>query len=174
MRPRDLGQQLVHVVLTRPVLEARPEPVARRPIPAERSAWVITVLPIITPGRLPENTSAPRVAFRASASTSSACRGSGTRWDLVVLVASAGLTQTAASRSNWSHVARRASTCRAAVSAVNRMARFVEGRHCPASIRASAAPTSTSARRRGALDRPPASAAGGAPSRRENPRRETR
>ena len=43
---------------------------------------------------------------------------------------------------NWSQVARLTSTCRAAVSAVNRMARLVEGMHCPESIRASALPTS--------------------------------
>ena len=107
-----------------------------------RSACVITTLPIIAPARVPGNTSAPRVPLRASASTSSACRDSGTRRDFAVFVVSAGLTHTAPSRSNCSHVARRTSTCRDAVGAVNRIARFVEGAQFVASILASAPQTS--------------------------------
>lgn len=45
-------------------------------------------------------------------------------------------------RSNWSHVARRTSTCRAAVNAVNRNASLVAAPHPVPSIRDNAAPTS--------------------------------
>jgi len=119
--------------------------VARLPdaaTPALRSACVITTLPIIAPGRVPGNTSAPRFPLRASASTASAWRDSGTRCGFAVFVASAGLTHTAALRSNCSQVGRRTSTCRDPVSAVNRIARFVEGAQFVTSIRASAPATS--------------------------------
>ena len=106
-------------------LKRKPWPDAA--IPALRSACVITTLPIIAPGRVPGNTSAPQFPFRASPSTASTWRDSGTRWDFAVFVASTGFTHTTATRSNWSHVARHTSTCRDAVSAVNRIARFVEG-----------------------------------------------
>ena len=56
-------------------------------------------------------------------------------------VASAGLIHVAASRSSCSHVARRTSNRPDAVSAVNRIARFVEGAQCVTSILASAPAT---------------------------------
>ena len=56
MRQGEFRQRLVHVVLPRPVLEARPEPVPEAAIPAWRSACVITLSPSMAPGREPGNT----------------------------------------------------------------------------------------------------------------------
>ena len=122
-------------------LDRKPWPEAA--IPAWRSACVITLSPSIAPGREPGNTGPPpRRSARASRSTSSAWFDSGTRCALPVFIDSAGFTHTAASMSNCSQVAQRTSIWRAAVSAVNRIARFVEGAQWVASIFASAAATS--------------------------------
>ena len=55
------------------------KPVARRHDPRFAQCLRHHRVAIIAPGRVPGNTSAPRFPPRASASTSSACRNSGTR-----------------------------------------------------------------------------------------------
>ena len=72
MRQRELREQFVHVVLSPQSLKLDRKPCPDASIRAARSAGVITELPIFAPGRLPGYTNAPRVAFRASASSSSA------------------------------------------------------------------------------------------------------
>ena len=143
VRQRELRQQFVHVVLPRPVLEASIGTCGPTPRPP----------PCATPASSPRCPSSPshacpgtparrgspcarRPARRAPAATTA--RGETSRSSSPP----AGLTHTAPSRSNCSHVARRTSTCRDAVSAVNRIARFVEGAQFVASILASAPQTS--------------------------------
>ena len=126
LRHPEPRQQLVRVVLSRPV-PARPEAAVPSPDPSRAQRRPHRRLALLHAGTAPgEHQRAPR---RFACLGQHVKRLTGWRHPAgpAVPVAPAGLTHTAAPRSNWSQVARRTSTCRTAVRAVHQ---------CPVSSRA--------------------------------------
>ena len=139
MREAQFGKLVVHAVVARPVLEAGTEPVRRgvdvRAAQSLRDRGGFELAAAAAVEHVPA-----AVALRRLPHHGDSLPGQGTRCCLDIFMFSEGTVQTAASRSNWSGVARRISACRAAVSTVSRTASLAND--VPESIRRSAAPTS--------------------------------